>query len=519
MEIKYDYTNALATVVGNEHGLSEAEFDAGMENHAALPARLEELRSAGGADYMNLPYDTALTESVSKLAQAWGTRFGIVSPSGKVSPFHCENFVVVGIGGSSLGGRAVFEALAHPQHNLLPREKNVLPQRARRTQRDATVVKPEEFFSANSANSAVKDSALFHCVSRQWPRMFFPDNIDPESLSGLFEVLDPEETLINVITKSGSTAETVASFMAFIAWFKKRLGHDYVAHVIVTTDSENGALRRIAEREGFETFPVPPGVGGRFSVLSAVGLVPSAFAGIDTRKLLAGAAQMDRRIKESKPRNNPALVAAVIHTHLDRMKNKRSTVLMPYAQCLRATADWFRQLWAESLGKKHSMTGEVVNAGQTPIAALGTTDQHSQIQLYVEGPNDKLITLIEVQQFRSEVALPDLYPQEDALSYLGGRTLNELMAAELSGTRSALTGAQRPNVTITMPAVNEETLGQLLFMLEVQTSYAGMIYSVNPYDQPGVEAGKVAAYALMGRKGYEGKLSGSGGKGGPRLIV
>jgi len=182
-------------------------------------------------------------------------------------------------------------------------------------------------------------------------------------------------------------------------------------------------------------------------VFSAVGLVSSAFAGVDIHGLLAGAAEMDRRIRESAPENNPALVAAIVHTELDRAKGKHNAVFMPYAQCLRATADWFRQLWAESLGKKLSTSGEEVNAGQTPVAALGTTDQHSQIQLYVEGPNDKLVTFVEVSKFRDEVRIPDMYSSESAIGYLKDRTLNELMAAELAGTRIALSEANRPNAT------------------------------------------------------------------------
>ena len=450
MDIKYDYTNALAEVVGSENGLSEDELAQALKEHASLQEELERLRADGGADYLNLPYEDALADKIAEFAGKARKRF--------------KNFVVAGIGGSSLGNRCIFEALAHPFHNLLPDDK------------------------------------------RDGPRMFFPDNIDPETLSGLLETLDPEETVINVITKSGSTAETMSNFLVLLGWLRDGLGSGYAEHVIATTDPEKGVLHKLAQDEGFAAFPVPPGVGGRFSVLSAVGLVSSAFAGIDIHELLSGAAAMDKRIKESAPESNPALVAAITHVFLERLKNKRCAVFMPYAQSLRAFADWFRQLWAESLGKKLSTKGVAVNTGQTPIAALGTTDQHSQIQLYAEGPNDKIITFVEVSEFRNIIELPDIYPDEDALSYLGGRTLNELMAAELAGTRLALTDAGRPNATIILPAVNEETLGQLLFLLEVQTSYAGMIYGINPYDQPGVEAGKAAAYALMGKKGYEKQL-------------
>jgi glucose-6-phosphate isomerase len=176
---------------------------------------------------------------------------------------------------------------------------------------------------------------------------------------------------------------------------------------------------------------------------------------------------------------------------------------MAYAYALKDVADWFRQLWAESLGKKQALDGRVVHAGQTPIKALGVTDQHSQIQLYVEGPNNKTITFLAVSRFAKTVRMQLRLRDAEDIGYLGEHTMNDLFEAERVGTQLALTEAQRPNTTITLPRVTAHAVGQLLYMLELQTAIAGQIYGVNAFDQPGVEAGKNAAFALLGRKGYE----------------
>ena len=196
---------------------------------------------------------------------------------------------------------------------------------------------------------------------------------------------------------------------------------------------------------------------------------------------------------------------SVLQYILDTKKGKRISVLMPYSHALRDVADWFRQLWAESLGKRLSLDGKVINVGPTPVKALGVTDQHSQVQLYTEGPNDKVFTFIAVEKFEQVVPIPSAFEDIEGVSYLGGHTMNELMEAERVGTELALTEAGRPNATIFMPQIDEALVGQLLYMFEVQTAMSGLLYNVNAFDQPGVEAGKAAAYAQMGRKGYEGK--------------
>jgi glucose-6-phosphate isomerase len=195
-------------------------------------------------------------------------------------------------------------------------------------------------------------------------------------------------------------------------------------------------------------------------------------------------------------------VAALIHWFLDTRRGKRITVLMPYARALREVADWFIQLWAESLGKRLSLSGKVVHTGQTPLRALGATDQHSAVQLFVEGPSNKMFVFVEVERFRHDVEIPALYPDDETTGFLGGHTLGRLLNAEKRGTEVALTEAGRPNYTLRLSSITPDTVGGLLYLMEVQTAFAGLLYGVNAFDQPGVEAGKKAAFALMGRKGY-----------------
>ena len=217
---------------------------------------------------------------------------------------------------------------------------------------------------------------------------------------------------------------------------------------------------------------------------------------------LAGAAFADKRCQERDPRKNPAAMNALIQFLLDK-KGKNMVVMMPYAQRLKDVADWFRQLWAESLGKHIDRAGKVVNVGPTPIKSLGVTDQHSQVQLYAEGPFDKIFNFLFVDEYQTNAPLVNPYPDVDELAYLGGQSFDALIKAEAEATQLALTEAGRPNVAHHFPAVNAFTLGQFYYLLEQQTAIAGELYNINAFDQPGVEAGKVATYALMGRTGYD----------------
>lgn len=448
--IKLDYRNVDSNIIGAEHGLEiENEFNSYKDTIKNIIADLNKRKDKPEQwlQWMNLGYSEETVWYVKEYASMVRGRF--------------ENILVLGIGGSALGGIAVTEALLKPYWNFLPEEK-----------RD------------------------------NFPKIFFLDNIDPDQMTGLLETLNLEKTLVNVVTKSGSTAETMAQYMILKDLMEKELGDNYRKNLVVTTDKKTGILRQLADQEGYKTFVIPDDVGGRFSVFSAVGLLPFALTGIDIDEIVSGIKDMDLALKNTDVFENIAAQNALIHFLMDTKKSKRLSVIMPYSSRLKYVSDWFAQLWAESLGKEFNKNGEKVNCGPTPIKALGATDQHSQIQLYNEGPNDKLINFIRVNEFDNQIEIPKIF-EYTGVGYLGGKTLNDLMNAEADATKVSLVDYQKPNVTISIPKINGYIIAQLLYMFEVQTAIAGELYNINTFDQPGVEQAKDYTCALMGRQGYE----------------
>lgn len=449
--IDLDYTNVDASAVGVDNGLELVKVFTLYKTQA--PKLIGDLWAskndpANWTAWLDLGEKAQLAKAINTYAQSIRGKF--------------DNVVVLGIGGSALGGLAVTEALLKPYWNTLSKEER-----------------------------------------NGYPRIFFLDNIDPDQMHGLIETLDFSKTLVNVISKSGTTAETMSQYIIFHNKLKEACGENYKKHIVLTTDENKGVLRQIAKDEGFLSFPVPDGVGGRFSVFSAVGLLPLALVGIDIDKIQEGIKAITPMLKAKVLYENIALQNALIHVILDQKKGKTISVCMPYSSRLRYVSDWYCQLWAESLGKEVDLKSNKVYCGQTPVKALGVTDQHSQIQLYNEGPNNKVITFIRVGKFDHQLVIPDAYNNIPELAYMSNKTINELINAEADATTITLGGYLRPNVTITIPEVNEFYLAQLMFMFEVQTALAAKIYNINAFDQPGVEQAKNYTYALMGRAGYE----------------
>ncbi len=448
--ITLDYRYSDEMVIGHDNGLNlNDEFNKYKDTIAHIIADLNKRKDKPGQwlQWMNLGYSEETVWYVKEYAAMVQGRF--------------DNILVLGIGGSALGGIAVTEALLKPYWNLLSDE-----------QRNGL------------------------------PKIFFLDNIDPDTIKGLLDVLDLEKTLVNVITKSGSTAETMSQFMIVKDLLEKELGDNYRYNIVATTDKKTGILRQIAEQEGYKTFVVPDDVGGRFSVFSAVGLLPMALVGIDIDEVMNGIKDMDLALKNTDIFENIAAQNALIHFLMDTKKGKNLSVMMPYSSRLKYVSDWYVQLWAESLGKNKDKDGNDVHIGPTPIKALGATDQHSQIQLYNEGPNDKVINFIRVAKFDNNLEIPNIF-EYTGIGYLGGKTINQLINAEADSTRVALSDYSRPTITITLERVDGYNVAQLLYMLEVQTAIAGELYNINTFDQPGVEQAKNYTYALMGRAGYE----------------
>jgi glucose-6-phosphate isomerase len=295
------------------------------------------------------------------------------------------------------------------------------------------------------------------------------------------------------------------SQFVFVRDLLRRKGLDPVRQIIATTDADpsKSLLRRISDADGYSTLPIQANIGGRFSVLIAVGLLSAAVSGVDIDELLAGAAAMDERCRSATIPANPAAHYAAL-LYLAYGKGKPISVLMPYSSALRRLAEWYCQLWAESLGKRDGLTDKDVFIGPTPVGAVGVTDQHSVMQLYQDGKFDKVITLVEVEDLLPSGKLPICEGDcEGDLSYLAGSDFGTLLSAEMAATRCALRDKHRPNLTVRIPQVNARLLGELFMFFEYAVTYSGYLYDVNTFDQPGVELGKVYTYGLMGREGYE----------------
>jgi len=446
--VKLDLSGLTSSAIG-EHGVSTAALDALSDRALAAVDRTVELRSAGTVGFLDAPDDSAAVRGALDFAAGL--------------PDDVDTVVVLGIGGSSLGPHAVYKALARPYDQVRERGPG-MPR-----------------------------------------RVFFPDNPDPQSFAALLETIDPRRTVFNVVTKSGGTAETAAQLLVVHDYLRKHLGDDAVAkHLIATTDPENGALRRLANQHGFQTFPIPANIGGRFSVLTSVGLVPAAAAGIDVVGLMDGARNMRDRVLERDLYKNPALLLASLlylhHTELARPIH----VMMPYVDALYELGHWFRQLWAESLGKQHDIDGKEIFVGPTPVAARGATDQHSQLQLYAGGPADKVFLFLTADERGPELTIPPgALSEAPEYGYLAGRGMGELLDAELRGTVASLQGRQRPTALVSFERVDAAAVGEFFMLFAAATAFAGPLYGVNPYDQPGVEEAKRLAYAGLGREGYD----------------
>ncbi len=441
--IRLDVNHMMADYIGHQYGVDPAAVDALAPYAKAAHAAVQRVRGTGWLGWTELPYNQKeIVEKIERVAA--DVRAGF------------DAFVVLGIGGSALGPIAVQQALNHRLWNELPKDK------------------------------------------RNGPKLYVEDNIDPERMASLLDVIDPKKTCFNVITKSGNTAETMSQYLIISDLLKKAVGEGWQKNIIATTDAAKGNLAPLAKQEGFETFVIPDGVGGRFSELSPVGLLAAAVCGINIREMLEGAALMDEMCGSDDVWKNPALLEAVLQYICMTDMDANIQVMLPYADSLKSIADWFCQLWAESLGKNVTRKGMAVNVGQTPVKALGVTDQHSQLQLYTEGPYDKVVTFIKVENFRAETAIPHGCEQFLDVAFLGGKTHNVLIEAERQGTEYALYRAGRMNQTVILPEVSPFVIGQLLYFFEMVTAYAGELLDIDAFNQPGVEESKLASFAVLG---------------------
>jgi len=446
--VKLDYSRMLSDRLDGAHGLPRSQL---ADLTGRFPTVLDEVRARrrdGEYGFYNLGRQDRTVTAIRRFAEGVGQAY--------------DHVLVLGIGGSALGTKALVNALR-------PAAWNELTDDAR------------EFF----------------------PRITVLENVDPSSVGGALRRIDPRRVLVNVISKSGGTAETLAQYLVVRAWLDEALGPDAASrHLALTTDPTEGPLRQIAEKEGIAALEVPPEIGGRFSVLTSVGLLPAALVGIDIAGLIAGANRVLERAEQESLLHNPAALYAALHWAADTWLGARIHVVMPYSDRLKELAAWYCQLWAESLGKRVDRRGAIVHTGPTPAPAIGATDQHSQVQLYMEGPYDKLVAFLRVDHPGEDLAIPGREGLPEAMAYLPGHTLGELLLAELESTSVALARMGRMNLTLSVPSLTAETVGELIMFFQVATGFAGAWYGINPFDQPGVELGKRLTFAALGRPGF-----------------
>jgi glucose-6-phosphate isomerase len=442
MSLHLDYNYMIDRVLGTKDAVSENDFSKFSDLAGNAEEEVSKKRADGGVRFLDTRFLTGFLGQVHDITASLDDRI--------------DTLVVLGIGGSALGARAIQQALTgSPDH-----------------------------------------------AGR---RVIIVDNVDPTMLDSLVRTLDLERTAVNVISKSGGTVETMSQFMIFTGLLSEKLGKEALrSRIICTTDPEAGLLRRIAKEEGFSTLDIPPAIGGRYSVLTPVGLFPSAVMGVDIEEMLAGAEGLEKSFRDLTWRENPAYLYGFLMYVSDVLYRRNVSVLMPYASRLYNLSLWYMQLWAESLGKKkETKKGHAAGVGQTPVAAVGATDQHSLLQLFAEGPPDKVITFIAVENFGVDVTIPDVYPDLEPIGYLGGKGIGTLLDAERRATEAALAFSGRPSMTLTIPSITAKSMGELFYFFEAATAFAGHLYGIDPFDQPGVEEGKQYTGGLLGRPGYE----------------
>jgi glucose-6-phosphate isomerase len=438
--LRIDYSNMMIS----PGGIDPTTWAEAGKQFASAKRGFDALRASGSVGFVDLPANKTLLDQVEKFSGAARGKY--------------DDVVVLGIGGSALGPIALRTALR-------PSGWNMLDGKAR----------------------------------GGYPRLHVLDNVDPETIDALLNRLRLERTLFIVTSKSGGTAETMAQFL-IVHDRIVRASLDVTKQIVFVTDPRQGALRPLAARLKIPALDIPANIGGRFSVLAPVGTLPAALIGIDVKSLLSGASEMAKRCDSAELARNPAGVYAMLQWLADTRLNKKIAVFMPYSDPLRDFAAWFVQLWAESLGKQRP-DGTAV--GSTPLAALGATDQHAQVQLFMEGPADKTVTFVAVGKRATDVTIPKAFTDVKELGYLGGHSLGELIDVEQRATAGALAKRGRPNMTIHLDRVDAAHVGQLMMLLEIATAYAGQLYGIDAFNQPGVELGKQFAYALLGRPGAD----------------
>ena len=435
--LRFDYSKALAFVKPHEI------------DYFAAPVRLahEQLHhgTGAGADFLgwvNLP-DTYDRDEFARIQQA-----------AKRIQSDSDALVVIGIGGSYLGARAAIEMLSHSFYNLLPKNKRGTP---------------EVYFAGH--------------------------NISSTYMAHLLELLEDKDVSVNVVSKSGTTTEPAIAFRVFREWMERKYGKEGARkRIYATTDRAKGALKKLADAEGYETFVIPDDVGGRYSVLTAVGLLPIAVAGIDIEAMMEGARDASRAYANPDLAANESYQYAAVRNALHR-KGKSIEILVNYEPALHYVAEWWKQLFGESEGKDHK--------GIYPASVDFSTDLHSMGQFIQEGARNMFETVIRVEKTPERIVIGSDPENLDGLNFLAGRTMDFVNEKACEGTLLAHTDGGVPNLLVTLADMSAYTFGYMVYFFEKACGMSGYLLGVNPFDQPGVEAYKKNMFALLGKPGYE----------------
>ncbi len=447
MTLSLDFTNCLAEAIGATHGLTKSEVETLVAKFPKHHESIEEMRKNGESAFFDLPYqDLAELKAALKKHQ------------GKWS-----DLVVVATGGSALAARTLLGALGHAAYNLLESKER-----------------------------------------KNAPRIHLLDNADPQAANQLLEVLDLKKTLFQVVSRGGLTAETDALFLWLADILRKKVGKAALTNqVVIVTDREKGPLAEIAKLEKIDLLHNPANLAGRYAILGSAGLFAAGLAGADINALLAGAGDMDKRCRHGDPYKNPAYMHSLTHYLLTRKRRKTMHVTFSFSNRLHAVGLWYNHMCSVSLGKMLNRKGKAVHVGPSPVAALGSFDLHGQQQLFAEGPFDKVVTFIVARNHAAAAVAPQLYPKLEALAWLKDASFDGILEKAYVGCEQHLTAAGRPNMTITVDAIDEAHVGGLIYLLELSTAMSAELYGIDPFDAPGVEQGKQATYAQFGRPGFE----------------
>jgi glucose-6-phosphate isomerase len=433
MAISFDYSHALSFI-----GQHEVDY---LSEYVNAAHRMLHEKDGPGSDYMGwvdlpLQYDQ---EEFARIKQA-----------AERIRSHSDALVVIGIGGSYLGARSAIEALSHTFHNQM------------------------------NGNTQI---------------YFAGQNISSTYLTHLLELLEGKDISLNVISKSGTTTEPAVAFRILRDYMEKKYGREEARkRIFATTDSSKGALKKLADAEGYETFVIPDDVGGRYSVLTAVGLLPIAAAGLDIDRMMAGAAAAAQKYNNSDLRSNECYQYAAVRNALYR-KGKTIELLANFEPSLHFVSEWWKQLFGESEGKDQK--------GLYPASVDFSTDLHSMGQYIQEGRRDLIETVLAVKKPRVEITIQEDSDNLDGLNFVAGLTMDEVNRKAAEGTRLAHVDGGVPNLIVELDELNEYSYGEMVYFFEKACGISGLLLGVNPFDQPGVEAYKINMFALLGKPGFE----------------